>query len=64
MIHERKTADHNYVVLELKKPGEDLDYDEHKLRAFREDLRYLHTAHLVLGLDRLGRLVREALWVK
>lgn len=63
IVHERDTDDQNYVVLELKKPGEELGYDELKLRAFREELGYAHTAHLVLGLDRLGRLVRDLLWV-
>jgi hypothetical protein len=63
IVHERNTDDHNYVVLELKKPGEDLDYDELKLRAFHRELGYLHTAHLVLGLDRLGHLVREVFWI-
>jgi len=63
IVHERKTNDRNYLVLELKKPGESLDYDERKLRAFRRELGYLHTAHVILGRNGEGELVREVRWV-
>ena len=63
IVHERNTDEHNYVVLELKKPGEDLEYDELKLRAFRDELGYRHTAHLVLGRNSSGQLIREIYWI-
>lgn len=44
LVHERNTDANNIVVLELKKPGEDIAYDELKLQAFREELGYVHTA--------------------
>src|SRR5712691_11317529 len=40
LVHKRNTDKYNLLVLELKKPGEPLDYDELKLRAFREQLGY------------------------
>jgi len=44
LVHERNTDANNLIVLELKKPGENIAYDELKLRAFREELGYAHTA--------------------
>ena len=64
IVHERNSDDHNYIVLELKKPGEGLEYDELKLRAFRHELGYRHTAHLILGRDSSGRLIREIYWIE
>jgi hypothetical protein len=49
-------------VLEMKKPGESLNYDKAKLLAFRKELGYVHTAHIILG-RRNGELVKEVLWV-
>jgi len=63
LVHERNTDTNNLVVLELKKPGEDIAYDELKLRAFREELGYAHTAHVILGLRADGGLVREVAWI-
>lgn len=63
LVHERNTDERNLVVLELKKPGEDIGYDELKLRAFREELGYQHTAHVILGYDAEGHLVRIINWV-
>jgi hypothetical protein len=63
LVHERNTDRQNYVVLEVKKPGEDLAYDELKLAAFRHELGYLHTAHVILGRSTTGELVRVVLWV-
>jgi hypothetical protein len=37
IVHLRGTDDHNLLVLEVKKPGGDLAYDERKLRALREE---------------------------
>ncbi|MDR6694190.1 hypothetical protein [Stenotrophomonas sp. 1337] len=63
LVHERNTDANNIVVLELKKPGEDIAYDELKLQAFREELGYVHTAHVILGYAADGSLVREVIWV-
>jgi hypothetical protein len=63
IVHERNSDDRNYIVLELKKPGEDTTYDALKLRAFKAELRYLHAAHLILGYDGDGRLVRDIEWI-
>jgi hypothetical protein len=63
VVHERNTNANNLIVLELKKPGEDLKYDELKLRAFREELGYAHTAHVILGRTTTNALVREVSWV-
>lgn len=63
LVHQRDTDDHNVLVLELKKPGEPLDRDALKLRAFREELGYRHTAHLILGRGADGQLVRRVIWV-
>jgi hypothetical protein len=63
LIHKRNTDERNLLVLEMKKPGEDLAYDEIKLRAFRRELGYLHTGHVILGTDTEGRLVREVIWL-
>jgi len=63
VVHERNTDARNFVVLELKKPHEDLEYDDLKLRAFRRELGYLHTAHVVLGRDYAGEVVRQLIWL-
>jgi hypothetical protein len=62
IVHRRGTDDHNEIVLEVKKPGEDLDYDTLKLRQFREALRYRNAAHVILGRDDRGVLVRQVVW--
>lgn len=62
VIHRRNTDAANLLVLEVKKPGEPLEYDDLKLRAFRRELGYQHTGHLVLGLDGNGTLVRQLKW--
>jgi len=63
LVHKRDTDKHNLLVLELKKPGGDLKYDELKLRAFRRELSYPHTAHVIIGREPDGTLVREVVWV-
>ena len=50
-------------MLELKKPDEDTNYDELKLRAFRAELGYAHAAHVILGRRPDGDLVRDVLWI-
>ena len=62
LIHKRSTDEDNLLVLELKKPGESLEYDELKLRAFREQLGYQHTAHVVVGKDAKGQIIRDVVW--
>jgi hypothetical protein len=63
LIHRRNTDDANLLVLELKKPGEPLAYDNLKLRAFRREFGYRHTGHLILGRDDRGGVVRRLEWV-
>lgn len=63
LVHERNCDRNNLIVLELKKPGEDIAYDELKLRAFREELGYIHTAHIILGYFANNVLVRDVRWV-
>jgi len=48
--------------LELKKPNEDLDYDELKLAAFIMELGYLHAAHVILGLNSNGDIIYQIIW--
>jgi len=62
IIHKRDSDKDNLLVLEMKKPGESLDYDKEKLLAFRKELGYVHTAHVILG-QRNDELVKEVLWV-
>lgn len=63
LVHERNSDDLNLIVLELKKPGEDLQYDERKLQAFRKELGYIHTAHVILGRTRNDEIIREVRWI-
>lgn len=63
LVHERGTDDKNLLVLEVKKPGESLDYDQQKLVAFRNELGYQHTAHVVVGRCSDGSTVQDVIWV-
>ena len=63
ILHRRDTDDLNLVVLELKKKGEPLEYDNLKLLAFRRELGYRHTAHVILGVDDQGEAVTRVEWV-
>ena len=63
IVHKRDSDATNLLVLEVKKPGEPLDYDSLKLRAFRRELGYEHAAHLILGCDESGCMVRRLEWV-
>ncbi len=62
LVHKRNTDEDNLLVLEMKKPGEDLGYDEIKLKAFRAELGYTHAAHIVLGKEN-GTVIRSVIWV-
>lgn len=62
LVHKQNTDEHNLLVLEMKKPGEGLEYDEIKLKAFRAELGYTHAAHIVLGKDN-GTVIRSVIWV-
>jgi hypothetical protein len=62
IIHRRNSDECNLLVLEMKKPNEELGYDDLKLRQFRKELGYLHTAHVVLGcID--GEVFRKVIWI-
>ena len=63
VVHQRNTDKNNLLVLEMKKPGEDLAYDNLKLQAFRKELGYIHTAHVILGQRNDGQVVRKVIWL-
>lgn len=63
LVHERNRQENNLLVLELKKQGEDIAYDELKLLAFRRELGYFHTAHVILGRADDGTIIRQIQWV-
>jgi hypothetical protein len=63
IVHVRGTDDHNLLVLEVKKPGEAIEYDERKLRAFREQLHYRHAAHVILGQDADNEIIQRVIWI-
>ena len=66
IVHVRETDDYNNIVLEVKKPGvsaEDWDFDRKKLEAFRSVLEYEHCAHVVLGRNASGDIVRDVTWL-
>ena len=64
IVHERNSDARNFLAIEMKKPGGSLDYDRLKLLGFRRELGYLHTAHLILGLDANGDLVNQIIWIE
>lgn len=64
LVHRRTTDEFNFMVIEVKKPGGCLEYDRRKLLAFRAELGYLHTAHLILGRNNHGELIGELSWVE
>ncbi|MFZ3087386.1 MAG: hypothetical protein WA123_04910 [Methylotenera sp.] len=37
LIHQRNSDEHNILVVEIKKHGEDVDGDKRKLKAFKEE---------------------------
>jgi hypothetical protein len=63
IVHKRNTDAENLLALEMKKPGEDMKYDKLKLLAFRNELGYRHTAHVVIGRSG-GRVIRKVIWVE
>jgi hypothetical protein len=63
IVHVRGTDESNLVVLEVKKKGQSLEYDCHKLRAFRAELRYCHAGHVIVGVDADGRATAELEWL-
>ena len=63
IVHERNSDDKNLIVLELKKPNENTDYDGMKLAAFVSEFGYKHAAHVILGIDRAGNIIRNIEWV-
>lgn len=62
LVHKRNNDEKNLLVLEMKKIGEDMAYDELKLKAFRNELGYIHTAHVVIGRNKEG-IIRNVIWV-
>jgi len=62
IVHRRNSDADNLLVLEMKKPGENLEYDDLKLKAFRLELGYKHAAHVILGRAN-QEVVREVIWI-
>jgi hypothetical protein len=63
VVHVRGTDDHNLLALEVKKPGRNRAKDERKLRAFSEQLKYHHAAHVILGRNHDDEIIHEVIWV-
>lgn len=63
IVHRRNTDEFNLLVLEIKKPGESVDYDSLKLKAFRNELHYQHAAHVIIGRTSSGKIMKEISWV-
>lgn len=63
IVHERNSDDSNLIVLELKKPDEDIAYDRRKLEAFVSEFGYRHAAHVILGMDRRGDIISIIEWI-
>jgi hypothetical protein len=63
LIHERNSDNRNMLVLEIKRPGQNLAHDRNKLRAFVAQLNYRHAGHIIIGHDRCGVLIRELRWI-
>jgi hypothetical protein len=62
VVHVRDSP-RNEIVLEIKKPGESIQYDQLKLQAFRDQLGYRHCAHLILGRTHDGNFVEDLIWI-
>lgn len=62
IVHRRGDDEENLLVIEVKKPGEDLDRDRQKLHAFKEQLGYRYAAHVILGCAN-GAVVGALHWV-
>jgi len=62
ILHKRDSDTDNLLVLEMKKPGEKLGYDKAKLLAFRRELGYIYTAHVILGHQN-GELIKKLIFV-
>lgn len=62
LVHERNSDENNMLVLEIKRPGQRLQHDQNKLRAFVNQLHYRHAGHIIIGHNHDGALVREVRW--
>lgn len=63
IVHRRNTDEFNLLVIEVKKPGESVEYDSMKLKAFRTELHYSHAAHVIIGRTSSGKIMKEISWV-
>lgn len=63
IVHERNSDENNLIVLELKKPNEDIEYDRIKLKAFVSEFGYTHAAHVILGKSVGGGIIGEVIWI-
>jgi hypothetical protein len=62
IVHKRNSDDQNLLVVEMKKPCGDLEYDRRKLEAFRRELGYQFAAHVIIGRTN-GAICREVHWI-
>lgn len=63
IVHERNSDQNNLIVLELKKPDEDIEYDRLKLKAFVSEFGYKHAAHVMLGKGTDDRTISKVIWI-
>jgi hypothetical protein len=63
IVHRRGDDEANLLVIEVKKPSQDLERDRQKLYAFKDQLGYQYAAHVILGrLDE--KPVGEIRWIE
>ncbi len=62
IVHHRQFDDQNLLVIEVKKHGENIDYDLRKLGIFIRDFNYQFAASVTLGM--IGKqAIRQIKWV-
>lgn len=64
VVHQRDSDRRNMIVLEVKKLGESLEYDQLKLEGFRDQLGYENAGHVVVGAASAGNPVFELTWLE
>ena len=64
VVHKRGNNESNLLVVEMKKVSTTVsnDYDIQKLAAFRSEFGYIYSAHITVGLDRSGAILRSVIW--
>jgi hypothetical protein len=64
IVHVRGSKQRNLLVLEAKKTSsnEDNTHDLQKLCAFKEELKYMFAAHIIVGMGHDGQCVQSLDW--